>query len=173
MNNVSPGTRQKILQRAELTSEVRRRQQAGERCVFTNGCFDLIHLGHVRYLQAARALGNFLILGLNNDESVTRLKGPTRPLVPENERAEIMAALQCIDYVTIFPEATASPLVDLLQPAIYVKGADYMGAHGDQPDLTRLPEAQHVFAYGGAVRLIAYEPHHSTTELITKIKHLP
>lgn len=172
-NNIHTFAQQKIVERTVLASEVRRRQQAGERCVFTNGCFDLLHLGHIRYLQEARELGDFLILGLNSDESVRRLKGEDRPLVSETERAEIMAALTCIDYVTIFPEATASPLIDLLQPAIYVKGADYVNAQGDQPDLERLPEAKHVFAYDGTVRLIAYLPQHSTTELIAKIKRLP
>src|SRR5579884_3762489 len=112
MNNLLYNTQQKILHRDELVTLVRRRQQAGERAVFTNGCFDLLHLGHVRYLQDARNLGDFLVLGLNNDESVRRLKGAQRPLVPEQERAEILAALACIDYVTIFPEPTAETLVD-------------------------------------------------------------
>ena len=159
--------------RDELAGEVRRRQEAGERGVFTNGCFDLLHLGHVRYLQEARALGDFLILGLNSDNSTRLLKGPGRPLVPENERAEILAALTCVDYVTIFPEPTAGPLVALLQPAIYVKGGDYAGADGSAPDVTRLPEAKVVQEYGGTVRLIPYLPHHSTTELIAAIKQLP
>src|ERR1700694_4731770 len=110
---------QKILRRDELAKEVQRRQQAGERGVFTNGCFDLLHLGHVRYLQEARALGDFLILGLNDDAGVRLLKGAGRPLVPEVERAEILAALSCIDYVTIFNEPTASSLLYLLQPSIY------------------------------------------------------
>src|SRR5512135_1085737 len=100
-------TRQKILNREHLAEEVRRRQQAGERAVFTNGCFDLLHLGHVRYLQEARALGDFLVLGLNSDSSVHLLKGQGRPLVPEGKRAEILAALACVDYVTIFAEPTA------------------------------------------------------------------
>ncbi len=163
----------KIQDRSRLAIEVQRRQQAGERGVFTNGCFDLLHLGHVRYLQEARAQGDFLILGLNSDESVQHLKGPSRPLVTASERAEIMAALACIDYVTVFPEATASALIDLLQPAIYVKGGDYAGAQSAEPDPARLPEATHVWAYGGTVRLIPYLPHHSTTELITKIKQMP
>lgn len=163
----------KILTRTELAMDVKQRQQAGERCVFTNGCFDLLHLGHIRYLQEARELGDFLVLGLNSDESVRRFKSPTRPLVPEDERAEIMAALSCIDYVTIFPETTAEALIDLLQPEIYVKGADYVNAQDGQPDTTRLPEAKHVLAYNGEMRFIAYLPHHSTTELITKIKRLP
>ena len=89
MNNVYQFSQQKIVQRAQLATEVQRRQQTGERCVFTNGCFDLLHLGHIRYLQAARRLGDFLIMGLNSDESVRQYKGLSRPLVPEDERAEI------------------------------------------------------------------------------------
>ncbi len=166
-------TAYKILGRDELAVEVRRRQAAGERGVFTNGCFDLLHLGHVRYLQQARALGDFLILALNSDESVRLLKGPGRPLVPEHERAEILAALTCIDYVTIFGEPTAGPLVALLQPAIYVKGGDYASSEGNLLDADRLPEAKVVQAYGGLVRLIPYLPHHSTTESIEAIKQLP
>src|SRR5690242_9909967 len=100
MHNLEVDTRQKIRGRDEIAREVQRRQQVGERGVFTNGCFDLLHLGHVRYLQEARALGDFLIVGLNGDESVRLLKGPGRPLMPENERAEILAALACIDYIT-------------------------------------------------------------------------
>jgi rfaE bifunctional protein nucleotidyltransferase chain/domain len=165
-------TRQKIQQRDRLATEVQRRQQAGEVGVFTNGCFDLLHLGHVRYLQDARSLGDFLVLGLNSDESTCRLKGPGRPLVPENERAEILAALACIDYVTIFPEPTAGPLVELLRPAMYAKGGDYAGVSGGSPDLSRLPEAKVVQAYGGIVRLIPYLPGHSTTDLIAAIKKL-
>src|SRR5437660_9123295 len=113
MSNRLFDARQKILGRDELAADVSRRQQAGERGVFTNGCFDLLHLGHVRYLQEARALGDFLILGLNDDAGVRSLKGPGRPLVPGQERAEILAALTCIDYVTVFAEPTASPLLQL------------------------------------------------------------
>src|SRR5438034_114187 len=173
MNKLLYDTQRKILARDELAREVKRRQQAGERAVFTNGCFDLLHLGHVRYLQEARALGDFLVLGLNSDESVRQLKGAGRPLVPERERAEILAALSCIDYVTVFSEATASALLELLRPAIYVKGADYVGAPDGTPDMTRLPEAKVVQAYGGVVRLLPYLQYHSTTELIAKIKQLP
>lgn len=173
MSRIQEETRQKIRSRDELAAEVQHRQQTGERGVFTNGCFDLLHLGHVRYLQQARALGDFLILGLNDDPGVRALKGPGRPLVPQAERAEILAALACIDYVTVFTEPTAGPLVALLQPAIYVKGGDYAGAQGSLPDMSRLPEAKVVQAYGGMVRLIPYLPHHSTTELIDAIKQLP
>jgi len=164
---------EKILDRNALAREIQRRQTAGERGVFTNGCFDLIHLGHVCYLQEARSLGDFLILGLNNDEGVRLLKGEGRPLVPEDERARILAAFTCIDYVTIFPEPTAGPLVALLQPSIYVKGGDYAGSENSVPDLHRLPEASVVLEYGGQVRLIPYLPNHSTTELIAAIKRLP
>src|SRR5215831_10001081 len=118
MNDLQGIARQKIVSREELTVKVHRRQQSGECGVFTNGCFDLLHLGHVRYLKQARRLGNFLVMGLNSDESVRKLKGSGRPLVPEQERAEILAALTCIDYITIFDEPTAGPLIDLLQPAI-------------------------------------------------------
>src|SRR6266516_103887 len=173
MNKQLYDTQCKILARDELSREVKRRQQAGERAVFTNGCFDLLHLGHVRYLQQARAQGDFLILGLNNDAGVRVLKGAGRPLVPEKERAEILAALSCVDYITIFAEPTAGPLVRLLQPAIYVKGGDYANVNSDQPDTGRLPEAKVVQEYGGNVRLIPYLPHHSTTELIAAIKKLP
>jgi rfaE bifunctional protein nucleotidyltransferase chain/domain len=173
MKNITNMTHSKIYTREELAEEVRRRRQAGERGVFTNGCFDLLHLGHVRYLQEARARGDFLVLGLNSDESTRRLKGPGRPYVPEMERAEILAALTCIDYVTIFDEPTASPLVRLLQPAIYSKGGDYASMQGMQdgtPDVSRLPEARVVQEYGGSVQLISYLPGHSTTALIAKIR---
>ena len=166
-------TNYKILNQKDLDVEVRRRQTLGERGVFTNGCFDLLHLGHVRYLENARALGDFLILALNSDEGVRLLKGLGRPLVSEEERAEILAALTCIDYVTIFNEPTAGSLVALLQPTIYVKGGDYAGLSSSIPDTNRLPEAKVVQEYGGKVCLIPYLPNHSTTELIAAIKRLP
>lgn len=164
---------QKVLTRTELADEVARRQAKHERGVFTNGCFDLLHLGHVRYLQAARALGDFLVLGLNSDASVRQLKGASRPLVPEHERAEILAALSCIDYVTIFPETTATALLELLQPARYVKGGDYACTQGDEVNHKPLPEAPAVLAYGGTIHLIPYIAGHSTTELVAAIKRLP
>jgi D-glycero-beta-D-manno-heptose 1-phosphate adenylyltransferase len=173
MNRKPYDSNYKILNREALAIEVHRRQASGEHGVFTNGCFDLLHLGHVCYLQEARMLGDFLILALNNDEGVRLLKGVGRPLVPEDERANILAAFTCIDYVTIFPEPTAGPLVALLQPSIYVKGGDYAGSENNTPDLNRLPEAKVVQEYGGSVRLIPYLPHHSTTELIAAIKQLP
>lgn len=165
--------RTKIVAREALAPEIARRQSDGERGVFTNGCFDLLHLGHVRYLQEARALGDFLILALNGDEGVTSLKGVGRPLVPAAERAEILAALASVDYVTIFPEVTANVTIELLRPMVYVKGGDYAGAQSNEPDLARLPETSSVQAYGGSIRLIPYLAGHSTTELIAAIKRLP
>jgi D-glycero-beta-D-manno-heptose 1-phosphate adenylyltransferase len=173
MNRKPFDTNYKILSREDLIIEVSHRQEAGERGVFTNGCFDLLHLGHVCYLQEARALGDFLILALNSDEGVRLIKGSGRPLVSEDERAKILAALTCIDYVTIFNEPTAGPLVALLKPSIYVKGGDYAALDGNIPDMNRLPEAEIVQEYGGILRLIPYLPYHSTTELIAAIKQLP
>ncbi len=144
--------------------------------IFTNGCFDLLHLGHVRYLQAARALGDLLVVGVNSDASTRALKGAGRPLVPQEDRAEVLAALACVDYVTIFEEVTAVALVEALRPDVYVKGGDYAAPNAaSQPDAihyARLPEAAPVLAYGGQVRLIPYLPGHSTTALIERIRQL-
>jgi D-glycero-beta-D-manno-heptose 1-phosphate adenylyltransferase len=175
-----------VLTREALAALVAERQQSGQRAVLTNGVFDLLHLGHVTYLQRARALGDFLVVGLNSDTSARRLKGPRRPLVPEAERTDLLAALTCVDYVTVFKENTAEALVAALRPAIYAKGGDYAGAvvSGDillpadelrralvgETDLARrLPEAPVVAAYGGALALLEYLPGHSTTELIERI----
>src|SRR5258708_17236123 len=163
-------TSHKVLSRDELAVDARRRQAGGGRGDLTNGCFDLVHLGHVRYLQQARALGDFLILGLNNDDGVRLLKGPGRPLVPEHERAEILAALTCVDYVTIFSEPTAGPLVELLQPAMYVKGGDYASDQAGVPDANRLPEAKVVQAYGGVAPLNSLLSRQLSTDLIDTIK---
>src|SRR5437868_14269247 len=112
MSRLLNDLRHKIIDRHELAAEVQRRHQAGERSVLTNGCFDLLHLGHIRYLQVARALGDFLIVGLNNDAGVRLLKGSGRPLLEGMERAEMLVALACIVYVTIFVERAPGPLVD-------------------------------------------------------------
>lgn len=133
--------------------------------VFTNGHFDLLHVGHLDYLEKARALGDALCVGLNGDSSTARLKGTGRPLVPAVERARLLAALRPVDAVTIFEEDTASTLIEALQPDIYVKGGDY----ADKP----LPERAIVQRYGGRVVLIDYLPDHSTSALIARIKALP
>ncbi len=146
----------------------------GRTLVFTNGVFDLLHLGHVRYLQEARALGDLLVVGLNSDASVRRLKGPNRPLVPQAERAELLAALACVDHVVIYDTDTAEHLVASLQPEVYVKGGDYaQSAEGTalpSPLPSKpLPEAGVVRSYGGRVVLVPYLKGYSTTELIERI----
>jgi D-beta-D-heptose 7-phosphate kinase/D-beta-D-heptose 1-phosphate adenosyltransferase len=140
-------------------------RQAGQKLVFTNGHFDLLHVGHLDYLEKARALGDALYLGLNGDASTARLKGPGRPLVPAIERARLLAALAPVTAVIIFDDDTAAELIRALRPDIYVKGGDY--AH--KP----LPERPLVEAYGGQIQLIDYLPGHSTSNLIAQIKALP
>ena len=134
---------------------------AGVRVVFTNGCFDLLHAGHVRYLAAARALGDYLILGLNSDASVRRLKGETRPVNSAEDRAEVIGALKSVDAVVIFGEDTAEELIARVRPAVYAKGGDY----------TRetLPEARIVESYGGEVAFIPLVEGKSTTGMIAKM----
>src|SRR6185503_16245915 len=138
---------------------------AGEKLVFTNGHFDLLHVGHLDYLEKARALGNALFVGLNDDGSTARLKGKGQPLIPALERARLLAALQPVSGVIIFEADTADELIRGLKPDVYVKGGDY--AH------KILPERPTVEAYGGQVALIDYLPDHSTSALIAKIKALP
>lgn len=137
--------------------------------VLTNGVFDLLHRGHVEYLQRACALGDVLVVGINSDASTRAIKGPQRPLMPEADRAYLLAALRCVAYVTIFAEPTAEALVAALQPEIYVKGGDYATAGTTHPDETRLPEARVVQRYGGQVHLLPYRAGTSTTQLITRI----
>ena len=134
----------------------------GATIVFTNGCFDILHAGHVRYLTAAAAMGDFLVIGLNSDASVRRLKGEGRPIVSEADRAEVLEALRAVDIVTIFDEPTAEDLIRLVRPDVYVKGGDY--------SLDKLPEAKIVQEAGGRVELIPFVEGHSTTGVIEKIK---
>jgi rfaE bifunctional protein nucleotidyltransferase chain/domain len=137
---------------------------AGLRVVLTNGTFDLLHIGHIRYLEVARSFGDLLVVGINSDESVRGYKGPSRPVVPQDERAEIVAALRSVDYTTIFNEPTATELVQALQPDVYAKGGDY--APGGKP----LPETEAVRAYGGEVQIIPFVEGHSASELIKKLE---
>ena len=134
----------------------------GGTIVFTNGCFDILHAGHVRYLAAAEAMGDFLVIGLNSDASVRRLKGEGRPIVSEEDRAEVLDALRAVDIVTIFDEPTAEELIRLVRPNVYVKGGDYT--------LDTLPEAKIVQEAGGRVEFIPFVDGHSTTSVIEKIK---
>jgi rfaE bifunctional protein nucleotidyltransferase chain/domain len=146
-----------------------RRVQAetGRMVVMTNGHFDLLHVGHVRYLQAARRLGDALLVGLNSDAS-TRVRKPGRPLVPQEERAELLAALACVDAVVIFDDLTANTLVAALRPEVYVKGGDWGQPGGPQP-----PEADVVVSYGGRVAYLPYVPNRSTSDLVARIRALP
>jgi rfaE bifunctional protein nucleotidyltransferase chain/domain len=153
--------------RREAAAWVRERQKAGQRVVVTNGCFDLVHVGHVRYLRAARALGDALLVGLNADSSVRHLKGPGRPVVSQEERAEVLGGLRWVDAVVIFEEATAESLLDALRPAVYAKGGDYAGAGG--VDEARLPEARVVRGYGGQVVLLPYHGGYSTSALLQSL----
>jgi rfaE bifunctional protein nucleotidyltransferase chain/domain len=144
--------------------EMRREwRESGQRLVLTNGTFDLLHIGHVRYLEAARELGDVLVVGINSDASVRGYKGPGRPVVPQEERAEIVAALRCVDYTVIFNEPTASALVEAMQPEVYAKGGDYT------PGSKLLPEAEIVRAYGGEVHIIPFVEGRSASDLIRKL----
>lgn len=134
--------------RAELIEVVEKARSAGKVIVFTNGCFDILHVGHIRYLEKARAMGDLLVVGVNTDESVRRLKGPDRPINSESDRAEVLAALECVDYVSLFAEDTPVELIQTIKPDIDVKGGDY------SPD--DMPEAAVVQAYGGRVEIIPF-----------------
>ena len=135
----------------------------GRRIAFANGHFDLLHVGHLRYLQAARDEADVLVVGINDDDSVARLKGPGRPLVPAAERAELVAALSPVDFVVIFPGDTPAPLLARLQPDVHCKGTDY-----GTPE--RVPEYAVVQAYGGRTALVGDPKDHATTDLIAKVK---
>lgn len=153
---------ERVVTRVEAIALVERLRKAGRRVAFTNGVFDLLHPGHVRYLQQARALGDALIVGLNSDASVRRNKGPGRPINPEGERAEIVAALDCVDAVVLFDEDTPADIVRACQPDILVKGADWPA---DQ-----IVGRDTVESRGGRVVRIPVEEGHSTTTILQKIK---
>lgn len=150
--------REKIRQAIEIESVVR---QSGQKMVFTNGCFDILHLGHTRYLEEAKKLGDILVVGINSDESVKRTKGAGRPINTENDRTEIVASLESVDYVTIFNEDTPIELIKVLKPDIHVKGGDYSEEE--------LPEAEAVHSYGGSVVVLSEVEGKSTSALISSI----
>lgn len=149
---------QKILDRAQLRECAARWRQAGERIVLTNGCFDLLHVGHIRYLHGAKELGGRLVVGINSDESVRTIKGEGRPLMPEGERAEIVAALADVDAVVVFGEPDVRALIRELQPDIHAKGTDYTAES--------VPERDEVMRYGGRVAIVGDPKDHSTTDII-------
>ena len=138
---------------------------AGHRIVFTNGCFDVLHHGHVRCLRQAAAHGDVLVVAVNSDDGIRKLKGPGRPLNPAADRAAVLAAIGCVDYVTIFEEDTPAALVAAIRPDVYAKGGDY--------DVGSLPEGRLVAGYGGCVVTAGYLPGRSTTRLIEKMKGSP
>lgn len=151
-------TTQKILSREQLRQRVAEWRQAGESIILTNGGFDLLHVGHVRYLHAAKQLGGRLVVAVNSDESVRSLKGEGRPLIPEAERAEIMAALADVDAVVIFPERDVRALVRDIRPDIHAKGTDYTAA--------TVPERDVVLECGGRVEIVGDPKEHSASEII-------
>ncbi len=152
----------RILARQDLARVADELRTAGKRIVVTNGCFDILHVGHVRVLDAARQLGDVLIVGLNSDESVRKLKGPTRPVNSEMDRAEVLANLRSVDFVTVFTEDTADELLKAIKPDIYAKGADYT--------VSSLPETKTVESFGGQIRLLELVPGKSTTNIVGKIQ---
>jgi len=155
--------RDKVLSRERARTAVRRARSRGERVVFTNGCFDLLHLGHVRSLEQARGLGDRLVVAINSDASVRRLeKGPERPLVPARHRAEVLAALECVDWVTIFPEATPRAAIVALRPDVLAKGGDW--------DLERIVGRREVESWGGEVVRLREVPGVRTTALVDRIR---
>ena len=151
----------RILERNRLIARVAIARKGGARVVFANGCFDLLHVGHVRYLEAARSLGDLLVVGINGDDAVRRLKGEGRPLILERERAELVAAIRAVDYVTIFHEPTVTELLFVLRPDIHAKGTDYTEE--------TVPERDVVRSYGGRVAIVGDPKDHSSTEMLRKV----
>jgi D-glycero-beta-D-manno-heptose 1-phosphate adenylyltransferase len=155
----------KLVKPEELESLGERLRCQGRTVVWTNGCFDVLHLGHVRSMQAARVHGDTLVVGLNSDDSVRKLKGPTRPIFPEEQRAEMVAALACVDYVVVFNESTPEASLGRLRPAVHCKGADYAPGSGKA-----IPEAALVEFYGGRVVFLPLIQGLSTTGLLERIR---
>jgi len=153
----------KIVKLEELSDRCEKLRSAGKKIVATNGCFDLLHVGHVRYLQAARAFGNLLVVGLNGDRSVHELKGAGRPLTTQSDRAEILAAFACVDLVAIFPDLRATKFLAAVRPAVYVKGGDYTPRTLDEEELAILKKIE------AEIRIIPFEAGYSTSGLIERI----
>jgi D-glycero-beta-D-manno-heptose 1-phosphate adenylyltransferase len=154
----------KILEMDELALRAKKLRATGKRLVATNGCFDLLHVGHVHYLQAARALGDALVVGLNGDRSVRELKGNGRPINNERDRAEVLAALECVDLVTIFPQVRATQFISASNPAIYVKGGDYTS------DTLNADERAVLKKIGAEIRILPFEKGYSTSLLLERMR---
>jgi len=161
MSNSAAQAAAKVVGREQLGRAVAEARGAGRRVVFTNGCFDILHIGHVRYLADARALGDLLVVGLNSDASVRRLKGERRPLVPQDERAEMLAHLAAVDLVCIFDEDTPDELIKVVRPDVHAKGGDYRADD--------LPEAPLVRSLGGQVVIVPLVEGRSTTLIVNRI----
>lgn len=150
-----------VLTREALVERVRSLHREGRTVAFANGCFDMLHVGHVRYLEAAAQEADVLIVALNDDESVRRLKGKGRPILPAADRAELVAALRCVDFVVVFPEATVGPLLEALHPDVHCKGTDYT--------VDSVPEREVVKAYGGRTAIVGDPKNHSTRDLLARL----
>ncbi|MDQ3688291.1 MAG: adenylyltransferase/cytidyltransferase family protein [Acidobacteriota bacterium] len=151
----------RILERNRVIARVAIMRKGGARIVFANGCFDILHVGHVRYLEAARALGDLLVVGINSDAQVRALKGEGRPFMTERERAEVVASIRAVDLVTIFPEPTVAPLLLAIRPDIHAKGTDYTAE--------TVPERDVVRSYGGRIQIVGDPKDHSSTEIARKV----
>ena len=150
-----------VVSRERLVELVKEDRASGRSIAFANGCFDLLHVGHVRYLQAAAAEADRLIVAVNGDETAGQ-KGPGRPILPATDRAELVAAIRGVDYVTIFPEPTVTPLLELLRPDVHCKGTDYT--------VDTVPERATVLSYGGRIAIVGDPKDHSTRDLLAKIR---
>lgn len=153
-----------VIERGLVKDILKKEKSLNKKIVFTNGCFDLMHVGHLRYLTKAKSFGDILVIGLNSDSSVQRLKGENRPIVPEEERAEMLAGLAAVDYVVLFEENTPVELITELKPNIHVKGGDYKKED--------LPETAVIEANGGKVEIVKFIEGKSTTNIVEKIKSL-
>lgn len=153
----------RVLSRIEAQNLIEDLKKQGKKVVFTNGCFDILHVGHMTYLEEAKAFGDYLFVGVNSDDSVKRLKGPTRPINNENDRAELLAGLKSVDYTVIFPEDTPVELIGALKPSIHVKGGDYKKED--------LPETAVVESYGGEVFIVSLVEGKSTSNVVKKIQN--
>jgi rfaE bifunctional protein nucleotidyltransferase chain/domain len=156
----------KIVDLDELARNSRELRAAGKKLVVTNGCFDLLHVGHVRYLRAARQLGDALAVGLNGDRSVRELKGAGRPINNERDRAEVLAALECVDFVSVFQETRATHFLEKAAPSIYAKGGDYSAETLDAEERAALETV------GAEIRIVPFEKGYSTSELIAKLRKI-
>ena len=159
---MTPSDGAPILSRSEIVAIAAIERSAGAMIVLANGCFDLLHAGHIRYLGGAKRLGGFLIVGINSDRQVAELKGDGRPFIEEKERAEIVAAIRFVDAVTIFDEPTVDDLIEALRPDVHAKGTDYT--------TETVPERERVLAYGGRIAIVGDPKDHSSTELIDLVR---